>query len=120
MSPRHKTLATALYGLAVIASGLFSLLSEEGGKAGLWFGLVLGGTALGASCLLWANRRIVGAILAWGAVGFVGGWFTYDSFIKEGFSHLDFRMCLMILLSLVEAVVLCWPTKRTAEVPDQD
>jgi hypothetical protein len=112
-----KPLATALYGLAVIASGLVSTLGQEGGKAGLWFGLVMGGLALAASALLWMNCRITGAAVAWLAVGFVGGWFVYDAFIKRGFAQGDFRMYLMIALSLLEAVALCLPTRPKQRPP---
>jgi hypothetical protein len=105
-----KPSATAFYGLAVIASGLYRVLAEEGGEKGLWFGLVMGTLALGAACLLWVNRPLIGYILAWIVVAFVGGWFIYETSVQNGFGHGDFRMYLIIALSLLEAVVLCLPT----------
>jgi hypothetical protein len=112
MAQSHKSLAIALYGLAVIASGLLSLLGKEGGTAGLKFGLVMGAIALAAACLLRSKLRIPGAAMAGVAVAFVGGWFVYDAFFKRGFGHGDFRKYLMIALSVVAVGVLCWPTKR--------
>jgi hypothetical protein len=106
-----KPSATALYGLAVIASGIYRIVSEEGGEKGLWFGLVMGTFALGAACLLWSKRPLIGKILAWAVVAFVGGWFIYETSIQNGFGHGDLRMYLMIGLSLVEAVLLCLPAK---------
>ena len=109
MSRKFKVLATAFYGLAVVASGLLSLLSREGGKAGLWFGLVMGGLALGAAFLLWAGRRLAGTAVAWVAVAFVGGWFVYSTFIRKGFGQGELRVYFIIALTLLEALVLCWP-----------
>jgi hypothetical protein len=112
MTQRRKSLAIAVYGLAVIASGLFSLLGREGGMAGLKFGFVMGGLTLAGACLMWFRQRLLGAPVAWVAVAFVGGWFVYDAFFKRGFGHADFRKYLMIALSLAAVGVLCWPTKR--------
>lgn len=106
-----KPSATTFYGLAVIASGLYRFLSEEGGEKGLWFGLVMGTLALGAASLLWAKRPLIGRILAWIIVAFVGGWFIYETSIQNGFGHGDLRMYLIIVLSLLEAVVLCLPAE---------
>jgi hypothetical protein len=112
-----KPPATAFYGLAVIASGLYRFLSEEGGEKGLWFGLVMGTLALGASCLLWTKRPLIGKILAWVVVAFVGGWFIYETSIQNGFGHGDLRMYLIITLSLLEAAVLCLPAKSKEGQP---
>jgi hypothetical protein len=38
MSPKMKSSAMGISGLAVLASGQLSLLASEEGKAGLWFG----------------------------------------------------------------------------------
>ena len=119
ISRQKKTFAVALYGLAVIASGLLSVAAPESGKAGLWFGFVFGGLALGASTLLWMKWRIVGMGTAWIAVAFVGGWFVYDAFIKSGFGHGDLRKYSVIAISLLIAVVLCLPTKQKSK-PRED
>lgn len=113
MSRKFKMLATAFYGLAVVASGLLSLLSKEGGRAGLYFGLVMGALALGASLLLWTGRRLPGTALAWVAVAFVGGWFAYSTFIKKGLAQAELRVCFIIALTLAEVIVLCLPTADT-------
>jgi len=114
MPRQSKPLAIALFGTAVITSGLLSLLGREGGTAGLKFGLVMGGLALVAALLLWMNLRLPGTAVAWLAVAFVGGWFIYDAFIKRGFGQGDLRKYVMVALSLAAAIVLCWPTKRSA------
>lgn len=113
MSREFKTLAIAVYGLAVVASGLLSLLAKEPGKAGLLFGLVMGALALGASLLCWLNQRIAGLLAAWLAVGFVGGWSIYDVFVKKGVAQAEFRVYVLIVVSFAVAVVLCWPTRRS-------
>jgi cation transport ATPase len=112
-----KCLATAVYGLAVIASGLYRFLAEEGGEKGLWFGVVMGTLALGAAGLLWARWLLIGRALAWLVAIFVGGWFVFESSIKKGFGHGDLRMYLIIALSLLEAVVLCLPAKSQDRQP---
>jgi len=106
MTSKSRFLAIAIYGLAVMASGLLSLLGREGGTAGLKFGLVMGGLALVAALLLWMNLRLLGTAVAWVAVAFVGGWFVYDAFIKRGFGQGDLRKYTMIALSLAAVAVL--------------
>jgi len=119
MSRKLKTLATAFYGLAVVANGSLSLLSKEGGKAGLWFGLVMGALALGAALLLWIGFRIAGTAIAWVVVAFVGGWFVYSTFIKRGFVYGELRVYSIIALTLLEALLLCWPTKHKSTTPGE-
>ena len=97
---------TGVYGIAVIASGLYRYFSEEGGEKGLWFGLVMGTLALAAACLVWAQRPLTGKLLAWVVVAFVGGWFIYETSIEKGWGQGDLRMYTIIVLSFIEAVQL--------------
>lgn len=87
MFGRRKAAAIGVYGIAVLGSGLLSLLGSEPGKAGLWFGSVMGGLARIASLLLGIRLRHVGMAVAWLAVGFVGGWFLYDVFFQRGLAR---------------------------------
>lgn len=112
MTRSAKSLVMGCYAAAVVGNGLLSVLAKEAGKAGLWFGLVMGAMAFVAGFLLWINQRILGALLAWVAVGFVGGWFFYDIFFKKGFGQGEVRMYVVLVLSLAVAVVLCLPAKR--------
>lgn len=109
--------ATAFYGVAVIASGLYRFLFEEGGEKALWFGLVMGTLALGAACLMWVTRPLIGKILAWVVVALVGGWFIYETSIENGFGQEDLRMYLIIVLSLLEAAVLCLSARFQGRLP---
>ena len=103
MLERRKALVTALYGLAVVLSGLYRYFMESGGEKGLWFGLVMGGLVLVASWLQSTRRPILGDVLALLAVLFVGGWFSFENFAKA--KH-ELRMYLMIFLSIIELAVL--------------
>ncbi|MDY0165599.1 MAG: hypothetical protein RBS80_03600 [Thermoguttaceae bacterium] len=108
-------MATAIYGLAVLGSGLLSLLAAEPGKAGLWFGVVMGGLALVASLLLYVRLRYLGMGVAWVAVGFVGGWFIYDVFFQRGLGQGDVRKYAVLVLTLLVAAVLGAPARKNSK-----
>ena len=85
---------TAAFGIAVISSGLYRYFMEPGGDNGLWFGLITGAAALLAAWLQTKSRwRAPGLWLALIAGLLVGGWFSYENFVKQKF---ELRMYLMI------------------------
>lgn len=109
-------MATAIYGAAVLGSGLLSLLDSEPGKAGLWFGVVMGGLALVASLLMCARLQRLGMGVAWVTVAFVGGWFIYDIFFRRGVVQDDPRKHAVVVLTLIMAMVLGTSTRKNAEM----
>lgn len=97
-----------LYGGVVIASGVWRVLFAEGGATGLWFGLVMGGFAWLSAALYGFGKSVAAKGAALFCLLVVGGWFTYESFFRKGFSNAEFRQLLVIVVSLLVAVVLSW------------
>lgn len=113
MKLTSNAVVTLVYGLCVLASGLYRFLSEEGGHAGLWFGIVMGGVALIASGLFAVQKTIAGHVLAWLAIAFVGGWFFYEALIKKGLAEAETRLLLVLGLTVVAAGLLLQSALRT-------
>jgi len=106
---------TLIFGISVIASGFYRYFIEgNGGEAGLWFGVVMGGLALLAACLQRGGTKIArcGEWIALTIALFVGGWFGYENFGK---GKRELRMYLMIFLALAELLVLLWYWLRKRE-----
>ena len=102
--PDLRGWVTTVFGLSVITSGLWRYFSAEGGEAGLWFGLVMGGLALVAAGLFFTRKQLPATILVWLCIAFVGGWFCYESFIKKGFANAETRQLIIIGLTGLTAL----------------
>ena len=98
-----RAFVTALFGWAVIGSGLWRFLSREGGQAGLWFGIVMGGLALVAATLFLFRMPKYAAIVTWVCLAFVGGWFCYEALIKKGLAVAETRQLVIIGLTTATA-----------------
>ena len=61
----------------------------------------------------WLTPRVVGFALGWLAVCFIGGWFVYDVCARKGPANSEFRMYVVIALSLAAAVILAMPVKKS-------
>lgn len=119
-----QVVCTAVYGVSVIASGLYRFLSEEGGDKGLWFGIVMGSLALIAAVLMAVKESWwFGFGLALLSVLFVGGWFINEAWITKGFK-VGPRMHIIIGLSFLELCVLGSSlyliSRRNSDAPNSD
>ena len=116
MKLNNNAIAMLIYGICVIASGLFRFLSQEGGHAGLWFGIVMGGMSLLAAGCFAFGKTIGGHVLAWLAIAFVGGWFFYEALIKKGWAEAETRLLLVLVLTVV---VAGWMLKNASQTAKQ-
>ncbi len=113
MNGRIKAITVGIFGTCVIASGLWRFFLFEGGHTGLTFGAAMGVIAVLSATLLVNSHRIPGLILAWISIAFVGGWFFYEALIKKGLAVAEPRQLIVLVLSLLTAVILCLPHRRT-------
>ena len=97
-----------LFGCVVVLSGIWRIVSADGGSTGLWFGLILGGFAWFGGLLFWKGRKVPAYTISFLCIALVGGWFGYESFVKKGFANSEVRQLLVICSSLVTAVLLGW------------
>ncbi len=104
-------ITSATFGLCVIASGLWRFLSAEGGHAGLWFGLVMGSASLLSSWLFLKDRVVPARVLIWTSLVIVGGWFSYESFIKKGLANAELRQLIIIGVTLVTALCILFTSR---------
>ena len=91
-----------------MASGVWRVMSAEGGSTGLGFGLVMGGVAWLSAALYWFRQSVAAKVVALFCLVVVGGWFTYESFFRKGFANAELRQLLVIFVSLVVVFVLSW------------
>ena len=110
-----RTVAIAIYGLVVIASGMVRYFGAEGGETGLIFGLVMGTISLVAAACFCFNQNLTGMILAWLCILFTGGWFIYEALIKKGISEAETRQLVVIGISLLTAVALAYPRQQSVK-----
>ena len=113
MSNKNKAILMAVYAIVVIASGIYRIVSSEGGTTGLYFGLVMGGIAAAGSLLFWLDKPLLANFDSFLSVAFVGGWFCYESFVKKGFANAEPRQLIVIVITLVVLVLLLIPQKPT-------
>jgi len=112
---KASSITICLYGAVVMASGIWRVVSAEGGSTGLWFGLVMGSIAWLSGVLYWNDKRQLANAMALCCIAVVGGWFGYESLLKKGYAHAEIRQLVVIVLSVVTVVVLCWlATKSTS------
>lgn len=97
------------YGVAVIASGVYRIVSEAGGEKALIFGLVMGGLAMGAGLALGRNKPMASYIMALVALIFVGSWFFYEAIILAKY---DVRQIVILALTAAQAVILFLPSRK--------
>lgn len=117
---RVSSITISLYGAVVVASGIWRVVSAEGGSTGLWFGLVMGSFAWLSGVLYWNDKRQWANAMAFCCIAVVGGWFGYESFLKKGYPHAEIRQLVVIILSVVTLVVLCWlATKSTSNASSE-
>ena len=108
----RQTIVAAVYGLAVIASGMVRYFGQEGGATGLWFGLIMGLLAITAAIFFHFSKKILGHCLIWSSLLVVGGWFVYEALIKKGLAEAEPRQLMIIGISIVVAIVM---TKSNAK-----
>lgn len=101
-----------LFAVSVITSGLWRFFSAEGGHAGLWFGLVMGGSALLAAGLFLKSKTVPAMIVGWLSLLFVGGWFCYEALIKKGLEIAETRQLIIIGITFAAAGWLAWSMWR--------
>ncbi len=111
MSPILKAGLLAGYSLAVIVSGIYRIVSAEGGTTGLIFGLVMGLLGFAGAGLIAVRRTTIGAVVSGIVVVFVGGWFFYESFVKKGVENAEIRQLIVIGLSGLAMGLVLLPTK---------
>ncbi len=107
------------FGFATLTSGLYRYAFAEGGEKGLWFGVCLATIAWVAA---WASRgsnqglgkRRWARGLGWLAIATVGGWFSYESFVKESLTQTHPRHWIMVLVSLAAAAAF-WRAQDPAD-----
>jgi hypothetical protein len=97
---KPKQFATVLYGLAVIAAGIWRHLQTGSSPQAVWFALVMGLLAFGGALLLSLRNRIPGYLLICVSLCFVGGWFLHR--LLSG--HADGTSVRVILILVVCAV----------------
>ncbi len=107
-----------LYGVSVIASGLWRFLSAEGGHTGLTFGIVMGLIAFASGWLISSNKTVPGFSLAWICVLLAGGWFIYEALVKKGFENAETRQLVVIVISVAVGLILA--TRLAAPPPEKD
>lgn len=117
MSPfSRQTVAMALFGLAVIASGLIRYLTTTGGENGLYFGLVMGGLALIGALLAAFQFRLAGMLVGLMAIAFVVLWFGYDTYRDVASTHkfgsAEVRKAIVVALGIITAVALFAPSRH--------
>ena len=105
----------AVFALVVIASGIYRIVSDDGGTTGLTFGLVMGGIAAAASILFWMERPFLAYLDSFLSISLVGGWFIYESFIKKGLGNAEPRQLIVIAVTAVVTVLMILPSRQTAE-----
>lgn len=101
-----RATAIGLFGLAVIASGIWRFVSAEGGQIGLIYGLSMGSIALCSASAFLIRHELSAQLSAWASLLFIGGWFSYESFIKKGLAEAESRQLFIIGLSVATAIVL--------------
>ena len=97
-----------LFGISVVTSGLWRFFSAEGGHAGLWFGLVMGGLAIFAAFLFLKDKVGPALLAGWLSLVFVGGWFCYESLIKKGIENAEPRQLIIIGITFSAIGWLGW------------
>ncbi len=115
MSNKYKAVMMAIYALVVIGSGIYRIVSQDGGTTGLYFGLVMGGIAAAGSLLFWLNQPPLAYLDSFLAVSLVGGWFCYESFVKKGIAQAEPRQLIVIVITFVVLILLILPPKVPAE-----
>lgn len=99
---KHYVVSWWIYGIIVIASGGYRYYTQPAGEKALYFGLVMGALALTAGLLLCAAKTILAHVVGFLSVGFVGGWFLFESLIKDGGSF-EPRLLFVAAISIVQA-----------------
>jgi len=101
-----RTIVMGFFGTTVIISGLWRFFSAEGGHAGLWFGLVMGGLAWISAGLFHFRRDRFANVIGWTSIAFVQGWFMYESFIKKALGDAEIRQLIVIAISTMTAAAM--------------
>ncbi len=112
-----RTTTMGLFGLTVLGSGLWRFFSADGGHAGLWFGIVMGGLAFLSASLFFVRRTGPGILFAAISILLVGGWFGYESFIKKGFANSEIRQLIVIGMTVIAATLMIGSITRSASNP---
>ena len=108
----RRWLATILYGLLTIWTGLWRGIEAQAYKPNaLWFGLVMGVTAIAAGFLYRMNKHLAGTITALVATVLVLG-FYFTTFISQPEKDATYRVGIIIVASVAELVVILLPKHR--------
>jgi hypothetical protein len=108
MNASSKAIITALYGVWLAVAGLL-----RGTNAAIGFGLTTGVMAIVGAILISKGKSLASRVLIGITLLFVVGFFISKS-AREG---VDFRVGMILLSSLIEAVVIFMPSKAIAESP---
>ena len=115
MNNTYKSIVMAVYALVVIGSGIYRIVSQEGGTTGLYFGLVMGGIAAAASVLFWMNKNFLAYLDTFLSISLVGGWFCYESFVKKGLGDAEPRQLIVIAVTAIVLILMVLPSRNTVE-----
>ena len=96
------------FGFVVVISGVWRIVSAEGGSTGLWFGLTMGCLAWLSALLFWNGKSAPAYAIGVSCIALVGGWFGYESFVKKGFANSEVRQLIVIGCSFMVAMLLAW------------
>ena len=106
----YRWLFTLLYGLHIVWTGLQANIQAKAYKAdALWFCLVMGAAAIGASILYRAGRNSAAWKLAGFVVAVVFGFYLF-CLIKHPEEDATLRVGLIIISSVAQAGVILMPT----------
>lgn len=104
----RRPIALAVYGSALIASGVYRYLTASSAINALGFGLVMGTWAIVAALLMFVRLRPLGLILGWAAVLIAGVWFCMELEDK----YRQPRIWMLVALSIVTIILLAWPARK--------
>lgn len=117
----HKQLSAVIgvFGLAVIAGGLIRyFFSVDPSTNGLYFGLVMGGTALLGAALAWVNQLLAARLVTAFAAAVVVLWFGYDMFkdLSSNFkiTEAEIRKTIVLILGVATAIAICLPIRKNS------
>lgn len=105
---RRKQLSTGLYGLAVVAVGIWRQVQTGDSAQAVWFGVVMGAVAILGGVLLSLKNRTPGYVLVSVSLLFVGWWFL-RRMLSGHPDGTSVRVIFILVVCVVETIVLVRP-----------